>query len=126
MHPYVEAALAKDDIYALAAHLGLADLERLPAQPCLASRVETGIRIAAADLAFIDRVESALARRARARGGVALPRHPRRHRHRARGGDDGAARALARAIGERECRAAGRPFAGVRRYARGAAFLHPR
>ena len=38
--------------------LGLRDLERLPAQPCLASRVETGIAIAAADLAFIDEVET--------------------------------------------------------------------
>jgi hypothetical protein len=40
--------------------LGLDDLERLPAQPCLASRVETGIAIDANDLAFIDAVETQL------------------------------------------------------------------
>ncbi len=60
VHPYVEAAIAKADVYALAQRLHLDDLERLPAQPCLASRVETGIAIAAADLAFIDRVEAEL------------------------------------------------------------------
>ena len=59
MHPYVEAGLGKADIYDIARALGLADLERLPAQPCLASRVETGIAIDPADLAFIDAVESA-------------------------------------------------------------------
>ncbi len=125
VHPYVEAGLGKDDIYALAASLRLADLERLPAQPCLASRVETGIRIAADDLAFIDGVETALAgelgREAVLRcrvthGGVVIELGLR---------DDDAA-AIARAIGERACAAAGRSFAGVRPYARGAAFLHPR
>jgi len=125
VHPYVEAALGKDDIYALAASLGLADLERLPAQPCLASRVETGIRIAADDLAFIDGVETALAgelgREAVLRcrvthGGVVIEL----------GRGDGEAAAVARTIGERACAAAGRRFAGVRPYARGAAFLHPR
>ena len=61
VHPYVEAGLDKASVYALAADLGLDDLERLPAQPCLASRVETGIAIAPDDLAFIDAVESRLA-----------------------------------------------------------------
>jgi pyridinium-3,5-biscarboxylic acid mononucleotide sulfurtransferase len=124
VHPFVEAGLAKSDIYALAAELGLADLERLPAQPCLASRVETGIRIAADDLAFIDRVETALAGRL---GGEAVLRCRVTH-----GGivielgrDDDDAGAIAREVGERACRAEGRTFAGVRRYARGAAFLHP-
>ncbi len=123
VHPYVEAGLAKDDVYALAARLGLTDLARLPAQPCLASRVETGIAIAAADLAFVDRVESAIAREL---GREAVLRCRVTHA----GivielGDEGAhAHAVARAIGERACRDAGRVFAGVRRYARGAAFLH--
>src|SRR4030095_4933063 len=52
VHPYVDAGIAKAGVYALAAELGLDDLERLPAQPCLASRVETGIVISADDLAF--------------------------------------------------------------------------
>ena len=63
VHPYVEAAIDKAHVYALAAGLGLDDLERLPAQPCLASRVETGIAIAPDDLAFIDAVETRLAAR---------------------------------------------------------------
>ncbi len=60
VHPYVEAGIGKPDVYALASLLGLNDLERLPAQPCLASRVETGIAISADDLAFIDEVETRL------------------------------------------------------------------
>lgn len=60
VHPFVEARLSKKDIYALASELNLLDLERLPAQPCLASRVETGIEINPSDLSFIDRVESEL------------------------------------------------------------------
>ncbi|WP_111978712.1 hypothetical protein [Algibacillus agarilyticus] len=57
VHPYIEAELTKADIYALAAEFNLTDLEHLPSQPCLASRVETGITIAARDLQFIDQVE---------------------------------------------------------------------
>ncbi|MFO1315764.1 MAG: hypothetical protein U1F58_09175 [Burkholderiales bacterium] len=122
-HPYVEAGLAKADVYALAAQLRLTDLERLPAQPCLASRVETGIGIDAADLAFVDRVEAALAG-ALGRDQVLRCRvtHAGIVIELAR--DDGHAGAVARDVGERACRAAGRTFAGVRRYARGSAFLH--
>lgn len=56
-HPYVEAAITKSDIYAIAKLYGLADLHALPAQPCLSSRVETGIKINADDLGFINQVE---------------------------------------------------------------------
>jgi uncharacterized protein len=49
VHPYVEAGATKRDIYELAQALGLTDVARLPAQPCLASRVETGIAIDPAD-----------------------------------------------------------------------------
>jgi uncharacterized protein len=123
VHPYVEAGLDKAGIYALAAALGLSDLERLPAQPCLASRVETGIGIAAADLAFIDAVETRLARqlggeatlRCRlTRAGVVIE---------IAGGDDPEAVEAARAIGAAACAAGRRAFAGVRPYRRGAAFL---
>ena len=123
VHPYVDAGLGKDAIYALAAHLGLEDLEALPAQPCLASRVETGIAITAADLAFVDAVETTLARelggdaglRCRlTREGVAIE---------LAAADDAAVVAKARAIAAAACLAAGRAFAGVRRYRRGAAFV---
>ena len=124
VHPYVEAGLRKSDVYAIAEALGLDDLERLPAQPCLASRVETGIAIDAADLAFIDAVERLLVS---ALGPHAVVRCRVTHAgvvvELAR--DDPAAIARATAIASGACEAAGRPFCGVRRYLRGAAFLQP-
>lgn len=60
-HPFIEAGIDKPVIRALAAERGLADLADLPAQPCLASRVETGIAINADDLALVDAVETRLA-----------------------------------------------------------------
>ncbi len=60
-HPFIEADIDKPVIRALAAERGLADLADLPAQPCLASRVETGIAINADDLALVDAVETRLA-----------------------------------------------------------------
>jgi uncharacterized protein len=122
VHPYVEAGIGKAQIYALASRLGLDDLERLPAQPCLASRVETGIAITAADLAFIDVVEARLALRLGSqavlrcrvtRAGIAIELGEPA---------DAAAVVLACEIGTQACRAAGRTFAGVRPYRRGAAF----
>jgi pyridinium-3,5-biscarboxylic acid mononucleotide sulfurtransferase len=59
-HPYVEAAIDKAGVRAVATHFGLHDLADLPASPCLSSRVETGIRIEPSDLAFIDRIETLL------------------------------------------------------------------
>ena len=123
VHPYVEAAIDKAGVYALAASLGLDDLERLPAQPCLASRVETGIAIDPRDLAFIDAVETRLAARLgresvlRCRvthAGVVIELGASR---------DPAAAAIASEIGDDACLAERRVFAGVRPYARGAAFL---
>lgn len=61
-HPYVEAGIDKATVRAIARHLGLADLAELPAAPCLASRVETGIGIAADTLALIHSVERFVAR----------------------------------------------------------------
>jgi uncharacterized protein len=122
VHPYVEAGIDKSTIYAIAAELDLDDLERLPAQPCLSSRVETGIAIDENDLAFIDAVESRLAAklgrehvlRCRVtRTGIVIELGDSR--------DD--AVAIARAIAEDACRAARRTFAGVRAYVRGAAFI---
>ena len=62
VHPMVEAGMTKPDVRALAAALGLGDIAELPAQPCLSSRVETGIAIDPADLAFIEATERALTR----------------------------------------------------------------
>jgi len=123
VHPYVEAGIDKATVYALAASLGLGDLERLPAQPCLASRVETGIAIDAVDLAFVDAVESRLA--------AALGRETVLRCRLTHAGvmielaADADARALAdaRAIGTAACADTRRTFAGVRAYVRGAAFI---
>jgi uncharacterized protein len=56
-HPYVEVGADKATIRRMAADLGLADVAELPAAPCLASRVETGIAIVPADLLAVDHVE---------------------------------------------------------------------
>jgi uncharacterized protein len=123
VHPYVEAGIGKADVYALAASLGLTDLERLPAQPCLASRVETGIAIAQEDLAFVDAVETRLAARL---GPEAVLRCRVTHQGvviELSSAQYATAHALARDVGTEACRAEGRTFAGVRPYARGAAFL---
>ena len=56
-HPYIEAGFTKMAIRRLAACLGLGAIADLPAAPCLASRVETGIRIEAATLQLIHQVE---------------------------------------------------------------------
>ncbi|MFC6643738.1 hypothetical protein [Sulfitobacter profundi] len=60
LHPFVDAQMSKADVRALARALGLGDLAELPAAPCLASRIETGLRVEPADLAVIDRVETLL------------------------------------------------------------------
>lgn len=125
-HPYVEAGLRKADVRRLARALGLADLAELPPSPCLASRIETGIRIEPQDLGFIDGVESLLRHRF-ADGPVRL-----RRRH------DGpvieldadalaqvqsdSARPLREQL-ERLCRARGLPAPRYELYRRGSAFL---
>lgn len=123
VHPYVEAGLGKTDIYRLAELHGLTDLAELPAQPCLASRVETGIAIDPKDLAFIDLMEGRAASlapisadircRITAAGivievGATFPPSQRKVLT-----DDAA----------KLCAAHGRIFAGVRDYRRGSAFL---
>ena len=61
-HPFVEAGIDKAGIRAIAAGLGFDDLSQLPAAPCLSSRVETGLRVEADDLASIHAAERYLAR----------------------------------------------------------------
>jgi uncharacterized protein len=122
VHPYVEARIDKAAVRALARTLALHDLAELPAQPCLASRIETGIAVAADDLAFVDAVERRLAAdlppgatvRCRVtRAGIAIELgEESRSRHAAMG-----------ALAGKLCEAAGRRFAGIRPYRSGSAFL---
>ena len=60
-HPFVEAGIDKAGIRAIAATFGLEDIADLPAQPCLASRVETGLPILADQLTLIDAIERQVA-----------------------------------------------------------------
>ncbi|HZC36063.1 MAG TPA: hypothetical protein VE242_10635 [Chthoniobacterales bacterium] len=56
-HPYVEVGMSKSEVRRLARFLGLGSMADLPAAPCLASRVETGIRIEPSALAAIHAAE---------------------------------------------------------------------
>jgi uncharacterized protein len=85
--------------------------------------VETGIAIDPADLSFIDSVESRLAARL---GREATVRCRVTHAGiviELEAANDPECASAANAIGRSACLAAGRTFAGVRPYARGAAFL---
>ena len=123
LHPFVEAGVRKADIYALAAVHGLDDLAALPAQPCLASRIETGIGVDAASLAFIERVESELlallptANAIRCRvtpAGIQIECSPL---------PEGCDRARSEARVHELCAESGRRLVGFRPYRRGSAFL---
>lgn len=59
-HPYVEAGIDKAGVRALADHLGLDDIADLPAAPCLASRIETGLFVTPRQLRLVEEVESLL------------------------------------------------------------------
>jgi uncharacterized protein len=56
-HPFVEAAMSKQRVRALASHLGLGEVAELPSSPCLSSRIETGIAVDPAMLACVHAVE---------------------------------------------------------------------
>ena len=60
VHPLVDAAIDKQMVRAIARHHRLDDVAELPAQPCLSSRIETGLAINAADLMFVHRIEAFL------------------------------------------------------------------
>ena len=125
-HPYVEIGATKSDIRRLANFLGLREVQALPAMPCLSSRVESGIRIQAADLAFVNEVEELLrakldAQTARCRighNGVRIELDSASlsilssEKH-----------AQLRAQVQRQCSDSGRVFAGFEPYARGSTFL---
>lgn len=122
VHPFVAARIGKAGIRQLARLHGLADIAELPAQPCLASRVETGIAIDADDLAFIDATERHI------RDYIAAPANVRcRLTHQGVVLEVGGTEDIdLREIKERAaafCKDAGRELAGIRPYRQGSAFL---
>jgi uncharacterized protein len=122
VHPYVDAGMGKSDVRALALALGLADVAELPAQPCLASRVETGIAIDADDLAFVEAVETRL--EALAPKGATLRCRITHAGVAVEIGDEAAGEIHSMAaIVAALCLADGRTFAGVRPYRRGSMFV---
>ena len=122
VHPFIEAGMTKAMVRSLARALGLGDIAELPAQPCLSSRVETGIRIDPDDLAFVERVEARLAEITPL--GTALRcRIMRRGVVIEVGAEAAAARTSITEAANAMCRAAGRQFDGVREYRRGAMFV---
>jgi uncharacterized protein len=61
-HPLLEASVGKDQVRALARHLGVPSADK-PASPCLASRLPYGTAVSADVLAQVDRAESSLKQR---------------------------------------------------------------
>ena len=60
-HPFVEAGIDKQIIRRLAAQYGIGHYSELPAAPCLASRVETGVSIEPQELRSINAIELLIA-----------------------------------------------------------------
>lgn len=60
-HPFVEAAIDKSGVRAIARHLALGDIAELPSAPCLSSRIETGIAIDPEMLACVHAAEQLVA-----------------------------------------------------------------
>lgn len=121
VHPYIEAAMDKTAVRELARQLGLHEVAELPAQPCLASRVETGIAIDPTDLAFIDLVETRLAPLVTAgaalrcrvtHGGIAIEVN-----------DDSADKTALIELAGALCQDHGRRLVGIRPYRRGSMFI---
>ena len=59
-HPYIEAGIDKEKIREIAKMMNLTDLAELPAQPCLSSRIKTGLRIEEQLLPLINQAENDL------------------------------------------------------------------
>ena len=118
-HPFVEAGLDKAAVRALARAFSLRDISELPAQPCLSSRIETGIAISAEDLAFVAHMERMLT--AYVPSGADLRC---RVTHRGIIIEAPAPDEAMRQMADDLCRSAQRHFLGFRPYRRGAAFLH--
>jgi len=123
VHPFVDAGIDKATIRQIARAHELHHYAELPAQPCLASRVETGLPIRAGDLKFIDELECALKRtlgelstvRVRIRTAgvyVELGTLP-----------DGQAATLLEQTARRYCDKAGYKFIAITAYRQGSAFV---
>ena len=125
-HPFVEAGIDKAAVRAIARHLRLEDVSELPAQPCLASRVETGRPIDATHMHLIDRVETRIREllgpadvRCRVRLlGLCVEIASDRL-----GELDPSILREIQGLGEREAADARLPFMGVESYVRGSAFV---
>ena len=62
LHPLLEASVGKDQVRALARHLGVPSADK-PASPCLASRLPYGTAVSADVLSQVDRAELRLKQR---------------------------------------------------------------
>lgn len=122
VHPFVEAGIGKAGIRVLAAAFGLSDLSELPAQPCLASRVETGLRVEPGDMELIERAEVLVRARLGATSVVRL-RITRQGAILELGDLSNVEDADWLAGIARLCAESGKRFLGLRPYRQGAAFL---
>jgi uncharacterized protein len=121
VHPYIEATMDKAAVRVLARQLGLHEVAELPAQPCLASRVETGIAIDPTDLAFVDLVETRLTPLVSA--GAALRCRITRAGIAIEVSDDDADKNALIELATALCRHHGRRLVGVGPYRRGSMFM---
>lgn len=125
VHPFVEAGMTKKDVRELARLMNLADIAEMPSQPCLASRIETGITIKAEDLAFVEKMERTLGQIANqdaircriVKNGVRIELGDRSF-------SDTDLRSELTAAARGLCDEARRHYVGVAPYTRGSAFLH--
>jgi uncharacterized protein len=122
VHPYIEAEMDKASVRALARQLGLDEVAELPAQPCLSSRVETGIAIDPADLAFIDLMETRLA--ALGTAGMAVRCRVTHVGITIEAGTTAADGEPLAVLAGALCQEHGRHLVGVGPYRRGAMFVH--
>lgn len=124
LHPFVDAGFHKVDVRRLARRFGLSDISDLPAQPCMASRIETGLRVEPGDLRLVETLEAELCDMAPSstircrivKGGVRLEMS----------GDFGSEDLKAAMVdrAEAKCVEAGKTLLEVTAYRRGSAFLH--
>ncbi len=125
VHPLIEAGMDKAATRALARSLQLDDVAELPAQPCLASRIETGLLVRPEDLSFVAEMEAALSPLVGLDGlrcritaaGVRVEFDLERARR------DGSYNA-AHAVALERCARSGRSLHSIASYRRGSAFLH--